>query len=328
MVTGVRCSTATTSGEHYNSVSMEEAWRIVQAAALAAAAADRANRPERFALGADLQLRPSAGDEAVLAWQPGTGWEALLPDDERRPLVELYLPICSATAARPIAVGHLGQSLDGFIATNAGESQYVTGPENLLHMHRMRALCDAVVVGAGTVAADDPQLTTRHVSGPSPLRVVLDPARRLEEHYRVFSDDAAATLYVCARSATRPEERHFGRATLVAVDDHQDGVDLPELVRLLHARGCSRIFIEGGGVTVSMFLEANLLDRLQMAIAPLIIGEGRPAIRLPPPDSLSECHRPAYRVFRMGGDILFDCDLRSTSNGGQAAVQPALTRIV
>ena len=81
-------------------------------------------------------------------------------------------------------------------------------------------------------------------------------------------------------------------------------------------------------MTVSMFLEANLLDRLQMAIAPLIIGEGRPAIRLPPPDSLSECHRPAYRVFRMGGDILFDCDLRSAPNGGQPAVQPAVTRIV
>src|SRR5258705_7618737 len=84
-----------TAGDHYNSVSMEEAWRIVQAAALAAEAADRTNRPERFALGADLQLCPSGGDEAVLAWQPGNGWEALLPDDERRPLVELYLPICS-----------------------------------------------------------------------------------------------------------------------------------------------------------------------------------------------------------------------------------------
>ena len=60
--------------------------------------------------------------------------------------------------------------------------------------------------GAGTVAADDPQLTTRHVSGPSPLRVVLDPTRRLEEHYRVFSDDAAATLYVVARSASTPGE--------------------------------------------------------------------------------------------------------------------------
>ena len=64
---------------------------------------------------------------------------------------------------RPITVGHLGQSLDGFIATHAGESQYVTGEENILHMHRMRALCDAIVVGAGTVAADDPQLTTRLV---------------------------------------------------------------------------------------------------------------------------------------------------------------------
>ena len=115
----------------------------------AALAADRANRRELFALGAELQLRPASRDTAVLAWQPGSGWEALLPDDDRRPLVDLYLPICSATSARPIAVGHLGQSLDGFIATNAGESQYVTGPENLLHMHRMRALCDAVVVGPG-----------------------------------------------------------------------------------------------------------------------------------------------------------------------------------
>jgi diaminohydroxyphosphoribosylaminopyrimidine deaminase / 5-amino-6-(5-phosphoribosylamino)uracil reductase len=308
---------------------MEEAWRIVQAAACAAEAADRAERLELFAVGPDLQLRASSRDEAVLAWHPAVGWEALLPEqDARRPLVDLYLPICSATSARPIAVGHLGQSLDGFIATHAGESQYVTGPENLLHMHRMRALCDAVVVGAGTVAADDPQLTTRHVSGPSPLRVVLDPTRRLEEHYRVFSDDAAATLYVVARSATTPEERHFGRATLVAVDDREDSVDLPELVRLLHARGCSRIFIEGGGVTVSMFLEANLLDRLQMAIAPLIIGEGRPAIRLPPPASLSDCHRPGYRVFRMGGDILFDCDLRTSSDGGRTASQPGVTRIV
>jgi riboflavin-specific deaminase-like protein len=308
---------------------MEDAWRLVQAAAIAAEAVDRADRLELFALGPDARLRASTRDDAALAWHPSSGWEALVPEhDPRRPLIELYLPICSATSARPIAVGHLGQSLDGFIATNAGESQYVTGPENLLHMHRMRALCDAVVVGAGTVAADDPQLTTRHVSGPSPLRVVLDPTRRLEEHYRVFSDDAAATLYVVARSATTPEERHFGRATLVAVDDREDSVDLPELVRLLHARGCSRIFIEGGGVTVSMFLEANLLDRLQMAIAPLIIGEGRPAIRLPPPASLSECHRPGYRVFRMGGDILFDCDLRSSSDAGRAGGQPGVARIV
>ncbi|MGO8019987.1 dihydrofolate reductase family protein, partial [Rhizobium leguminosarum] len=76
-----------------------------------------------------------------------------------------------------------------------------------------------MVVGAGTVAADDPQLTTRHVTGPSPLRVVLDPTRRLDDHYKVFSDDSAETLYVCARSLTRPGESHFGRARVVAVED-------------------------------------------------------------------------------------------------------------
>ena len=69
------------------------------------------------------------------------------------------------------------------------------------------------------------------------------------------------------------------------------------------------MFVEGGGVTVSAFLEAGLLDRLQMAVAPLIVGSGKPAIRLEPKDVLSDCHRPAYRVFRMGGDVLFDCDL-------------------
>ena len=168
-----------------------------------------------LALGADGRLRAvEAGHpDAVIVWRPHAGFELLLAaDDPRRALIDLYLPICSATDANPITVGHLGQSLDGFIATHSGESQYVTGEENILHLHRMRALCDAVVVGAGTVAADDPQLTTRHVSGPSPLRVVLDPTRRLAEHYKVFTDDSAVTLYVCAKSLARDGETHVGHA--------------------------------------------------------------------------------------------------------------------
>jgi diaminohydroxyphosphoribosylaminopyrimidine deaminase / 5-amino-6-(5-phosphoribosylamino)uracil reductase len=86
------------------------------------------------------------------------------------------------------------------------------------------------------------------------------------------------------------------------------------------------VFVEGGGVTVSMFLEANLLDRLHMTVAPLIIGDGRPAIRLPARALLGDCHRPSYRVFRMGGDVLFDCDLRS--RGDDAAASDTITRII
>ena len=293
----------------------------------------RGNLHVAFALGADGRLRAVAPGhpDAVIAWCPDTGFTLVLPaDDARHAMIDLYLPICSATPAHPITVGHLGQSLDGFIATHAGESQYVTGEENILHLHRMRALCDAVVVGAGTVAADDPQLTTRHVSGPSPLRVVLDPTRRLAEHYKVFNDDSAVTLYVCAKSLAREGETHVGLASIVAVDEGPDGVDVGEVLRLLRARGCHRIFVEGGGVTVSMFLEANLLDRLQIAIAPLLIGDGRPAIRLPPRTALSDCHRPRYRVFRMGPDVLFDCEIGPDGNNTVSPrdPQPRITRVI
>jgi riboflavin-specific deaminase-like protein len=195
-------------------------------------------------------------------------------------------------------------------------------------------VCDAVVVGAGTVAADDPQLTTRLVPGRNPLRVILDPMRRLAEHYRVFQDDSAETLYVCGRSFMEPDERRFGCATMAGVSDTPDGIDIAELVSLLRGRGCARIFVEGGGVTVSMFFEANLLDRLHLAVAPLLIGDGRPAIRLRRRAALRDCPRPHYRVFRMGADMLFDFDLRSAGEDGaegathQPDLQPPVTRVI
>ena len=141
-------------------------------------------------------------------------------DDPRRAMIDLYLPICSATDAHPITVGHLGQSLDGFIATHAGESQFVTGEENILHLHRMRALCDAVVVGAGTVAADDPQLTTRHVSGAEPAARRARSRRGGWPNTTRCSTTTSAERFTSARIAGRaPGETHVGRAAIVAVDE-------------------------------------------------------------------------------------------------------------
>ena len=291
---------------------VELAWNAVLAAAREADRLAGAGVPAAFAIGPDGQLEavPDGDPAAILAWRPTTGWAPVRPGhDPAHVVFDLYLPMCGATKAKAIVVGHLGQSLDGFIATHEGDSQYVTGRENIVHLHRLRALCDAVVVGAGTVAADDPQLTTRLVAGPSPLRVVFDPARRLDDRYRVFNDESAPTLYVCARSLARPGETHVGRATLVTIADDSD-VDVAELQRVLWDRGCRRILVEGGGVTVSKFLKANLLDRLQVAVAPFIIGDGRPAIRLPGPAALSDCDRPRHRVFRMGDDVLFELVIR------------------
>jgi len=290
--------------------------------------------PATFAVDADARLVPldaASADHAsaaVLTWVPGQGWASCLPPSHpASALLDLYLPVCSATASRPITVGHLGQSLDGFIATHAGDSQFVTGNDNIVHLHRMRALSDAVVVGAGTVAADNPQLTTRLVAGPHPLRVVFDPSRRLPATYRIFSDDAAPVLYLCDAARIAPGETHVGLAPIVGLDARAG--DMPAaILRLLRARGCSRVFVEGGGVTVSAFLEANLLDRLQIAVAPLLIGDGRPAIRLAPQASLRDCLRPGYRVFRMGGDVLFDCDLHAEASVASTVPDPLVTRII
>ena len=294
---------------------------------------EQQGRPAGFGLDEHARLRPLAVDhaDAVIVWQPGLGWTSRLPPaDPRSAPLDLYLPICSGTSAHPVTVGHLGQSLDGFIATHSGDSQFVTGHDNLVHLHRMRALCGVVVVGAGTVAADDPQLTTRFVPGPNPLRVVFDPARRLAPTYRVFVDNAAPTLYICERSRISAGETHIGSAAIVGIDDAGPERDVAQVLGVLRARGCSRVFVEGGGVTVSAFLEANLLDRLQVAIAPLLIGDGRPAIRLAPHDSLRDCRRPSYRVFLMGGDVMFDCDLNVQVEAADdgAATAPPLTRAI
>lgn len=269
--------------------------------------------------GDELRTTEPGDPNAIVAWNPAAGWELLLDeDDPRHGVLDLWLPLCSATPARPVAVGHLGQSIDGFIATPSGDSQFVTGQQNILHLHRLRALCSAVIVGAGTVAFDNPLLTTRHVEGPNPIRVIFDPSRRLDGDYRLFTDQAASTIYACGQTHLRPGEIQVGLASVVPLTSDVPVVAARELMAYLRDRGCFRLFVEGGGVTVSVFLEAGLLDRLQIAIAPVFIGTGRPAIRLPAREALRDCARPDYRVFRMGGDVLFDCNLRQVADAAVA----------
>jgi riboflavin-specific deaminase-like protein len=228
-------------------------------------------------------------------------------------LISLYLPLCTKDTDGWV-VGHLGQSLDGCIATHGGESCFVTGPDNILHLHRMRALCDAVIVGASTVVNDDPRLTTRLVPGPSPVRVVLDPRGRLAAEHRLFQDEAAPTL-LCTAEHARPKNPPGEAGLLVLPTDDDDRLQLDTLVTALAARGLTRLFVEGGGVTVSRFLAAGLLSRLQIAVAPLIIGQGRPGLSLPRTERLEDALRLAPRVFRMGADMLYDLDLTPTTAG-------------
>ena len=149
---------------------------------------------------------PAACPPCYCAWMdtlaPET-WRRLLrrlPADAE--VSSLYGPLLQSPTAADgcFVLGRIAQSLDGRIAIASGASQWISGREDIVHTHRLRALFDAVVVGARTVRADDPQLTTREVEGPSPVRVVLDTDRRLDARYRVFRDDPR-TLLLCASDA-------------------------------------------------------------------------------------------------------------------------------
>ncbi len=215
-------------------------------------------------------------------------------------------------------IAQLGQSLDGCVATHSGDSYFVTGPQSLLHLHRLRALCDAVLVGAGTVAADNPQLTTRRVPGANPTRVVLDPTARLDGRARLMHDGQAPTLWLC--DARHRQEAHAkvaaGDPSTVEVLGVEglcaasSGFHPAAVIAALAARGLRRLFVEGGGVTVTRFLDAGCLDRLHLVIAPVFIGAGRRGIQLPPRATMADCLRPAARLLPLGDDVLWDLALR------------------
>ncbi len=212
-------------------------------------------------------------------------------------------------------LGRIAQSLDGRIATASGESRWISGEADLEHTHRLRALSDAVLVGAGTVRADDPQLTTRQVEGPSPVRVILDPARRLDGRYRVFNE-GPPTLLACAAGTPGPER--LGQAEILPIAMDGGWIDLPALLVTLAQRGLRRIFVEGGGVTVSRFLVAGAIDRLHVTIAPLLLGGGIPAFSFPRADLLADGMRFDWAVHRLGEDVLVDVPLARRRPGHPA----------
>jgi len=239
-----------------------------------------------------------------------TQWQALLAarDGGAAPSDRLFGPVLASRV-----IGRLAQTLDGRIATASGSSQWIGGVGDIRHTHRLRALCHAVVVGAGTVHHDDPRLTTREVPGPHPVRVVLDCDRRLGAAFGVFRD-GPPTLLACAADA--PGGATHGAAEILRVPrDAAGGIDLRALLDALAARGLTRVFVEGGGVTVSRFLLAGLLDRLHVTVAPVLLGSGIPAFTLPEAARIADGLRFAWTVHPLDPDVLFDIALDGARPG-------------
>ena len=155
-------------------------------------------------------------------------------------------------------------------------------------------------------------LTTRLVSGDNPIRVVMDPHARLSCSHAVFTDATTRTLLVRDEKADAARQCSIG-AEVIRLPLRDKKFDLTALLSTLRQRGLYSVFVEGGGTTVSRFLECGLLERLQIAVAPLVIGSGRPGVRLEGDIALKNCLRPMSRLYRMGRDMLFDLELAHSS---------------
>jgi len=212
---------------------------------------------------------------------------------------------------RPYVLLKYAQTLDGRIATSSGDSKWISGESERRVSHGLRAACDAVLVGAGTVRQDDPQLTVRMVPGATPMRVVLTTRLGVPPTAKVFSDDGPTTVFTTADADSR--RRAALRAAGVAVHDvaaGPGGVDLAAALADLRHAGVRSLMVEGGAGVITSMLAAGLVDRLVVSVSPVIIGAGVEAVRDLGvgriTDGLRLSNRSAYLI---GDDVLLSWDL-------------------
>lgn len=214
---------------------------------------------------------------------------------------------------RPSVTVHYAQTLDGRIATCRGHSQWISGDATLRLAHRLRAEHKAVMVGVGTILADNPRLTVRLVSGPSPRRIVVDSTLRLPLDANVLTDGEAPTLIATtARAAGERMKalRQLGAEVLVVEQDAAGHVSLADLLRRLVFFDVNSLLIEGGHSLITSALRGRLVDRLVVAIAPKIIGAGIEAIGDLNIQYLGDALTFARASFvPLGEDIVFDGEI-------------------
>ena len=229
-------------------------------------------------------------------------------------LFDIFLPIILNKDKGPYIIGHLAQTLDGYIATQAGESKYISCKENIEHIHRLRAISDIIIVGSKTVLLDNPKLTTRMVEGSSPLRMVLNSKNNLNNNLKVFTHKDGNGFKIINKNGQKEMNNIF------SLPAYKKGFKISDIIKLIKKLNKRIVFIEGGGSTISSFYSNQYLNKLHLCISPIIIGDGRSSFILEKKSNIKDFKDHKISYYKMGSDILCDIDLSifSTKKKNQA----------
>jgi diaminohydroxyphosphoribosylaminopyrimidine deaminase/5-amino-6-(5-phosphoribosylamino)uracil reductase len=215
-------------------------------------------------------------------------------------------------AGRPLVTLKTATTLDGRIATHAGESKWITGETARRRAHLLRAGQDAVMVGVGTALADDPRLTVRlpGLEDRSPLRIVVDSRLRLPLTAALVTEARRFPTWLVTLTGNNADRvrayRDSGVDVIETAGGVADGLDLPAVFQALGGRGLTRVLVEGGAILSAAVLRADLVDRIAWFRAPAVIGgDGVPVAQAFGVDALSQARRfKRHELAEIGEDVL------------------------
>lgn len=241
--------------------------------------------------------------------------------------VEVFTGICEKAARkqneafvkyiqtkRPFVLVKCASTLDGRTATRAGDSKWITNEESRRHVHELRHIYDAIMVGIGTVKADNPRLTAR-VEGrgaKDPVRVILDPFLDIDPGASVFDPNSSAgTVIMCNESASEDRAAVLAseRTTIVRVKDKCGMLDLEEVMKMLGEMRLTSVLVEGGSTVIASSFAAGVVDKVSIFYAPVILGgdDGFPVCRGKGPEFMRDGIRlKDVTVHHFGDDVMIE----------------------
>ena len=216
-------------------------------------------------------------------------------------ILDILIPIIRKK--KKLTIAQLGQSIDGRIALNNGNSHYINNKKGIHYLHCLRSISDAIIVGSNTIKKDNPLLTTRKVKGGNPKRIIIDGSLSLTNKYKIFNDGYENIIFTKSK-----KNKKLNNSIIIRLDKKNF---TKNIVSQINKLGYNYVLIEGGSKTISEFLNNKYIDIIQFIIAPIIIGSGINSLNLREIKSLNKALRPKFSYNILEKEIVVNLFLNS-----------------